>query len=50
MGGFCDAVISLSSLCLIEGNPPLGQEMACCTKNEWPQTQFEGIYDGDQPY
>ena len=28
MGGFCDAVISLSSLCFIEGNPPLGQERA----------------------
>ena len=45
-----DAVISLSSLCLIEGNPPLGQERACCTEKEWPQTQFVGICNGGQPY
>ena len=43
-------MISLSSLCLIEGNPPLGQERACCTENEWPHTQFVGICDGGQPY
>ena len=45
-----DAVISLSSLCLIEGNDPLGQERACCTEKEWPHTQFVGICDGGHPY
>ena len=37
------AVKSLISLWRIEGNPPLGQERACSTEKEAPQTQCEGV-------
>ena len=36
------AVKSLISLCLIVGNPPLGQESACSTENLAPQPHVDG--------
>ena len=39
-----------TSLCRIEGNPPLVQDRACSTENLLPQTHVEGISDGVQPY
>ena len=42
--------MSRSSLCLIDGNPPLGQLSACSTVNFWLQTQCDGGFGGCQPY
>ena len=44
------AVISLSSLCLIEGRPPRGQLKACSTVKGSLQTQLDGNKGGRQPY
>ena len=44
------AVRSRISLCLIDGNPPLGQDKACSTENETPQSHFDGSLSGVQPY
>lgn len=38
------------SLWWIEGDPPLKQLSACSMVKCWPQTQWEGRYDGVQPY
>ena len=43
------AVKSLSLLCLIVGNPPDEQFMACSTLNLWPQTHLDGRPTGNQP-
>ena len=40
----------LSSLCLMEGNPPQGQFIACSTVRGLPQTQVDGRFGGRQPY
>ena len=44
------AVMSRISLCLIEGNPPHGQDSTCSTVKLAPHTQFVGILEGVQPY
>ena len=44
------AVRSLISLCLIEGEPPLGQERACSTENLAPQPHVDGVCRGCQLY
>ena len=44
------AVRSCISLCLIDGNPPLGQDKACLTENETLQSHFDGSISGVQPY
>ena len=41
---------SLISLCLIDGNPPFGQDKACSTENWVPQSQLMGVRDGSHPY
>ena len=44
------AVISLISLCRIDGNPPREQLRACSTVNYWSQTHREGSCSGHQLY
>ena len=44
------AVRSHTSLCLIDGKPPLAQERACSTEKKAPQAHFVGILAGGQPY
>ena len=44
------AVMLRISLCRIEGNPPLEQLSAYSMEKCWPQTQWEGICGGRQPY
>ena len=44
------AVRSLMSLCRIEGRLPQEQLRACSTEKSTPQTQWEGIWEGCQPY
>ena len=44
------AVRSLISLCLMEGNPPFGQDKACSTEKLVPQSQLVGARSGSQPY
>ena len=44
------AVISLISLCRIEGKPPQEQLKACSIVNFWSHTQREGSWSGCQPY
>ena len=44
------AVMLRISLCRIEGKPPLEQLSACSMVKCWPQTQWEGRYDGRHPY
>ena len=44
------AVMLRTSLCRMEGNPPLEQLSACSMENCWPQTQWEGRCCGRQPY
>ena len=36
-------VMSLISLCRMEGKPPLEHDKACSTENFVPQTQAEGL-------
>ena len=43
-------VRSLTSLCLRDGKPPLGQDRACSTENREPQEQLVGTLAGCQPY
>ena len=42
--------MSRISLCLIDGNPPREQLIACSTVSCLPQTQWEGRRGGRQPY
>ena len=44
------AVMSLMSLCHIEGSPPQWQLKACSTLNFFPQVQWEGKYGSGHPY
>ena len=44
------AVVSWSSLCLIEGRPPQAQLRACSLVYCLPQTQFDGRCGGRHPY
>ena len=44
------AVVSLTSLCQIAGNPPVGQWRECSTVKEAPQTQFDRSLGGVHPY
>ena len=44
------AVMSLISLCLMEGNLPLAHESTCSTLNCLPQSQVEGMLFSNQPY
>ena len=44
------AVMSLSSLCLIMGKPPVGQLKACSTPNGFPHIQCEARSFGSHPY
>ena len=44
------AVRSRILLCLIDGNPPLGQESACSTENGVPQSQLVGMRESCHPY
>ena len=44
------ATVSLTSLCLAIGKPPLGQERACPTDIPAPQAQCVGRLAGVQPY
>ena len=44
------AVMSLSSLCLIDGNPPHGQIIAWSMPKDLPQTHEDGRLGGRQPY
>ena len=39
-----------TSLCLIEGKPPFGQESECSTVKLDPQAQLVGTLDGSHPY
>ena len=45
-----EAVMSLISLCLIVGNPPLAQDSAWSTVKAWPHSHFVCNFDGVQPY
>ena len=42
--------VSQTSLCLMEGKPPFGQESACSTVKWVPQAQLVGTFEGSQPY
>ena len=42
--------MSLTSLCLIEENPPVEQDKAWSMLNEWPQLQCEGWLLNGQSY
>ena len=44
------AVRSLISLCLMEGNPPFGQDKACSTEKLVPQSQLVGARFGMVSY
>ena len=44
------AVMSRISLCLIEGNPPLGHDRAWSTEKFLPQAQVVGVREGCQLY
>ena len=44
------AVMSLNSLCLMEGKPPHGHPKACSIVNRFPQTQLDGKKGGRQSY
>ena len=44
------AVMSLISLCLMDGNPPLAHEKACSTVSLLPQAQLDGRFEGGHPY
>ena len=44
------AVRSLTSLCRMVGNPPLGQDSACSTEKLVPHVQVVGVCWGSQPY
>ena len=44
------AVISLTSLCLTAGKPPVLQVNACSTLNGFPQLQWDGEFWNGQPY
>ena len=44
------AVISLISLCRMEGNPPRGQERTCSTMKLAPHSQLEGVRVVTHPY
>ena len=44
------AVMSLISLCRMEGNPPRGQESTCSTVKLAPHSQLEGVRGGAHPY
>ena len=44
------AVISLTSLCLTAGKPPVLQVRACSTLNGCPQLQWDGEFWSGQPY
>ena len=41
---------SLISVCLIDGNPPFGQDKACSTENWVPQSQLKGVHDDSHLY
>ena len=43
-------VKSRMSLCLMEGNPPLGHAKECSIENLAPQGQYRGNHAGSQPY
>ena len=43
-----DAVMSLTSLCLIDGKPPVGHDKAWSTENWWPQLQLDGVFSRGQ--
>ena len=45
-----DAVMSLISLCLWAGNPPLAQDNAWSTEKACPHLYFDGSLGGDQPW
>ena len=45
-----EAVMSLTSLCLIDGYPPVGHDRACAMLNAWPQLQCDGEFLIAQPY
>ena len=42
--------MSLNSLCLIMGKPPVGQLKACSTPNGFPHIQCEARSFGSHPY
>ena len=42
------AVVSRISLCLIEGNPPLGHDRTWSTEKILPQAQVVGVREGCQ--
>ena len=42
--------MSLNSLWRIEGNPPQVQISTCSTVKWWPQMQWDGRWEGRQPY
>ena len=44
------AVMSLNSMWWIEGKPPWVQISACSTVKCWPQMQWDGRWEGGQPY
>ena len=44
------AVMSLISLCRMEGNPPRGQESTCSTVKLAPHSQLDGVREGAHPY
>ena len=43
-------VMSLISLCRMEGNPPRWQESTCSTVKLAPHSQLEGVREGIHPY
>ena len=43
-----EAVMSLISLCLTVGKPPLAQDSAWSTVKAWPHSHLVGNFDGVQ--
>ena len=42
-------IVSHTSLCRMDGNPPLGQERECSTEKSVPQAQLVGHFEGSHP-